>query len=71
MGSFSPPLPVKMQIAESRRVYAEEKEEEVKLLVESVQELDSTISVLEDKVPLIFDLSFMLNFNLLIALDCL
>jgi len=60
-----------MQIAESRRVYAEEKEEEVKLLVESVQELDSTISVLEDKVPLIFDLSFMLNFNLLIALRCL
>ncbi|KAJ8431312.1 hypothetical protein Cgig2_032302 [Carnegiea gigantea] len=41
------------EIAESRRVYAEEKEEEVKLLEESVQELDSTISVFEDKVDIL------------------
>jgi len=52
-----------MQIAESRRIYAEEKEEEVKLLEKSVQELDSTISVLEDKVPPIFDLSLMFKFS--------
>ncbi|GMH13425.1 hypothetical protein Nepgr_015266 [Nepenthes gracilis] len=41
------------QIAESRRIYMEEKEEEVKLLETSVQELDCTINVLENKVDIL------------------
>jgi len=40
-----------MQVAESRRIYAEEKEEEVKLLESSALELGSTITALENKVP--------------------
>jgi len=37
-------------VAETRRIYAEDKEEEVKLLERSVEELESTINVLENKV---------------------
>lgn len=37
-------------MAESRRIYAEDKEEEVKLLERSVEELECTINVLENKV---------------------
>lgn len=38
------------QIAESRNIYAEEKEAEVKLLERSVEELEYTVNVLENKV---------------------
>jgi len=37
-------------VAETRKIYAEDKEEEVKLLERSVEELESTINVLENKV---------------------
>ena len=40
-------------MAESRNLYAEEKEAEVKLLERSVEELECTINVLEDKVSVI------------------
>lgn len=39
-------------MAESRKVYAEDKETEVKLLERSVEELECTINVLENKVSL-------------------
>lgn len=39
-----------MQIAEQEKVRAEEKEEEVKLLERSIEELEYTITVLEQKV---------------------
>jgi kinesin family protein 15 len=38
------------QTAESRKINAEEKEAEVKLLERSVEELECTINVLENKV---------------------
>ncbi|XP_010489930.1 PREDICTED: kinesin-like protein KIN-12D [Camelina sativa] len=38
------------QIAESRKIYADEREEEVKLLEGSVEKLEYTINVLENKV---------------------
>lgn len=38
------------QIAEASKVYAKEKEEEVKLLECSVEELEDTINILEKKV---------------------
>ncbi|GAB4837956.1 hypothetical protein Ancab_027484 [Ancistrocladus abbreviatus] len=41
------------QIADTRRIYMEEKEEEVKLLERSVQELDCTINTLEKKVDIL------------------
>lgn len=41
------------QMAESRNLYAEEKEAEVKLLERSVEELECTINVLEDKVSVL------------------
>ena len=37
-------------MAESRKTYAEDKEAEVKLLERSVEELECTINVLENKV---------------------
>ena len=37
-------------MAESRKTYAEDKEAEVKLLERSVEELEYTINVLENKV---------------------
>ena len=46
------------QMAESRNIYAEEKESEVRLLERSVEELECTINVLENKVscPIFFSL---------------
>jgi hypothetical protein len=41
-----------LQVAESRMIYAEDKEAEVKLLERSVEELDCTVNVLENKVVL-------------------
>ena len=39
-----------MQESESSKLYAEQKEEEVKILERSVDELEGTINVLENKV---------------------
>jgi kinesin family member 15 len=39
-----------LQIAEERKVYSEEKDEEVKLLERSIEELESTVCALENKV---------------------
>jgi kinesin family protein 15 len=41
-----------LQVAESRMIYAEDKEAEVKLLERSVEELECTVNVLENKVVL-------------------
>lgn len=45
-----------MQIAETQKVHAEEKEEEVRLLERSIEELECTINVLEQKVSLLIKL---------------
>lgn len=45
-------------MAETRKVHAEEKEEEVKLLERSVEELECTINVLENKVKGYVTLTF-------------
>lgn len=37
-------------MAETRKIYAEDKEAEVKLLERSIEELESTVNVLENKV---------------------
>lgn len=37
-------------MAEARKAYAEDKETEVRLLERSVEELESTVNVLENKV---------------------
>lgn len=42
------------QESETSKLYAEQKEEEVKILEHSVEELESTINVLERKVSPIF-----------------
>nr|GMC78383.1 kinesin-like protein KIN-12D [Ipomoea batatas] len=41
------------ELAEIRKLYADEKEEEVKLLERSIEELDCTVNVLENKVGII------------------
>ena len=41
-----------LQVAESSKIHAEDKEAEVKLLERSVEELECTINVLENKVSL-------------------
>ena len=41
-------------MAESRKIYAEDREEEVKLLARSVEELESTVNVLENQVSCLF-----------------
>lgn len=38
------------QLAEIRRLQVEDKEEEIKLLEQSVEELECTVNVLENKV---------------------
>ena len=45
-----------MQIAEQMKAYAEEKNEEVKLLERSIEDLEITVCTLEKKVslPLLF-----------------
>lgn len=43
-------IPCQSQRAEERETYALDKEEEVKLLERSVEELEHTINVLESKV---------------------
>lgn len=40
------------QASEASKMYAEQKDEEVKILEHSVEELDGTINVLENKVSL-------------------
>jgi len=40
------------QASEASKMYAEEKDEEVKILEHSVEELEGTINVLESKVSL-------------------
>lgn len=42
----------KFQIAELRKIYADDKEAEVKLLERSVEELERTVDVLENKVTI-------------------
>ena len=39
-----------IQVAETRKIYLDEKEEEVRLLERSVEELERTVNVLESKV---------------------
>lgn len=39
-----------VQVAETRKLYLDEKEEEVRLLERSVEELERTVNVLESKV---------------------
>ncbi|KAL5127457.1 Kinesin-like protein KIN-12D [Glycine soja] len=41
------------KVAELRKIYAEDREEEVKLLVRSVEELESTVNVLENQVDIL------------------
>jgi kinesin family protein 15 len=48
--SCNNPSVVHLQIADERRTYAEEKDEEVKLLERSIEELESTICALETQV---------------------
>lgn len=60
------------QIAESRKIYAEEKEAEVKLLERSVEELECTINVLESKVSFERELSHIMHIPpVLVLLSCL
>ena len=47
-----------LQTAETSKIYAEEKEEEVKILERSVEELEGTITVLEEEVGSLFSFSF-------------
>lgn len=44
--------PVNFQESHASKLYAEQKEEEVKILEHSVEELDSTINMLEKRVSL-------------------
>ena len=44
------PSVVLLQIADERKTYAAEKDEEVKLLERSIEELESTIFALENQV---------------------
>lgn len=41
-----------LQLAEGRKAYAEEKEEEVRLLERSVEEFEFTVNTMESKVSL-------------------
>ncbi|VFQ65808.1 unnamed protein product [Cuscuta campestris] len=41
------------ELAETRKLYAEEKDEEVKLLERSIEELECTVNVLENKVDIV------------------
>lgn len=47
---------IHLQESESSKLYAEQKEEEVKILEHSIEELESTINVLEKKVSCSHDL---------------
>lgn len=51
-------------MAEEKKVYAEEKDEEVKVLERSVVELESTIRALEKKV------SYGISFILMLIFHC-
>lgn len=42
-----------VQVAETRKLYLDEKEEEVRLLERSVEELERTVNVLESKVDIV------------------
>lgn len=44
------PIPLILQIAEEHKAYAEGKDEEVKVLERSIEELENTVCALESKV---------------------
>lgn len=56
-------------MAESRKMYAEDKEAEVKLLERSVEELECTVNVLENKVKFVyFHITFSRSLSIFIEI---